>query len=202
MAARGRPRTFDRDAALAIAMEHFWERGYEGTSISDLTTAMAITPTSLYAAFGSKEALFREAVARYNAADTSPTDRALAADTHVRDAIRAVLRDNADAYVDPATPRGCMVVLAGTNLTTDNARIGRHLTELRHADEDKLRQRIQRAADEGQLSPAADVDALAAYVLTVLQGLAVQARDGCTRAKAHAIVDHAMAGWDRMAHDA
>lgn len=181
-------------------MEHFWERGYEGTSISDLTEAMALNPTSLYAAFGSKEALFREAVARYNAADTSPTDRALAADIHIRDAIRAVLSDNADAYVDPATPRGCMVVLAGLNLSKDNADIGGYLSELRREDEDKLRRRIGRAADDGQLVPGADVDILAAYVITVMQGLAVQARDGCTREKAHAIIDHAMAGWDRMAH--
>lgn len=179
-------------------MEHFWRHGYEATSVSDLTTAMGIAPASLYAAFGSKEELFREAVTRYNAADASPTDHALTQPGSARDAIEALLRDNADAYVDPATPRGCMVVLSGLNLSTHNAQVDQWLTELREEDHRKIRDRLAVAVEDGELPTDCNLDHLAAYLQTVLQGLAVQARDGCSRQTAHAIIDHALVAWDHL----
>lgn len=197
MAARGRPRAFDRGAALRTAMELFWRHGYEGTSVSMLTEAIGVTPTSLYAAFGSKDALFAEAVELYDAPGTSPTDRGLAQAT-AREAVEAVLRGNADAYTDPTTPTGCMVVLSGVNLGAGHDHVGHELARRRRADLDKLRRRIERGIADGDLSDDLDAPRAASYVLTVLHGLSIQARDGCTREQAHAVVDVAMLGWDAL----
>lgn len=198
MARPGRPRSFDRQAALRAAMHVFWHNGYEGSSISDLTAAMGIGTRSLYAAFGSKEQLFREAIALYNAVEDHIGNRALREKPTAREAIEAMLRDNADAYVDPTTPRGCMVVLAATNCTPANEPIREHLAGLRKEDLKGVRTRLERAVTEGDLPATTDVAAIAAFYLTVLLGLSLQARDGCTRETMHSIIDAAMCAWDGL----
>lgn len=200
MSTRGRPRGFDRDAALKTAMILFWEHGYEGTSLSMLTSAMGITSTSLYAAFGGKYQLFCEAVELYNSVDHSPTDAALKEST-ARGAVEAMLRMNADAYVDPDTPRGCMVVLAGLNLATGNEHIGRYLAECRRKDYAKLLERVERGIAEGDLPQGIDPSTVTSYSLTIMHGLSIQARDGYTREQAHAIIDAAMMGWDELVRE-
>ncbi|SDZ37467.1 transcriptional regulator, TetR family [Saccharopolyspora shandongensis] len=198
MSPRGRPRSFDREAALRTAMELFWARGYEATSLSDLTGAMGISSPSLYAAFGSKEDLFREAVALYNSADEAVGDRSLQRQPTARCAIEAMLRDNADAYVDPDTPRGCMVVLAATNCTPENARIWDFLAECRKDDFRAVLARLERGVADGDVPADADLEKIASFYLTVLQGLSIQARDGSSRAAVHAVIDCAMLAWDGM----
>jgi AcrR family transcriptional regulator len=201
MAGRGRPRRFDRDAALRTAMELFWEHGYEATSVSMLTSAMGITSTSLYAAFGSKDELYREALRLYGEAEGGPTERALGRPT-AREAIEAMLRDNAEAYLSPDTPRGCMVVLSGLNLAAGHEHVGRHLAALRCADHAVIVERIRQGIREGDLPEGVDAEALAAYGHTVLQGLSIQARDGASRERVHAVIDTAMLGWDAMVQQA
>lgn len=196
MAKRGRPRSFDRAAALRRAMDVFWEHGYEGTSISDLTAAMDINAPSLYAAFGCKEELFREAVALYD--EGSPTDRALRDAPTARAAVEAMLRDNVDAYVDPETPNGCMIVLAATVGTPKNEAVRDYLAECRRSDRIALRHRLERGIAEGDVPEGTDAAALAAYYITVLQGLSIQARDGGSRETLEAVVDHAMSAWDAL----
>ncbi|WP_190821445.1 TetR/AcrR family transcriptional regulator [Saccharopolyspora pogona] len=198
MSPRGRPRSFDREAALRTAMELFWERGYEATSLSDLTGAMGISSPSLYAAFGSKEDLFREAVGLYNGADEAVGERSLQRQPTARRAIEAMLRDNADAYVDPSTPRGCMVVLAATNCTPQNARIRDYLAECRRDDFRAVRARLDRGITDGDVPPGADLETISSFYLTVLQGLSIQARDGSSRETMHAVIDCAMLAWDGM----
>ncbi|MER7077144.1 transcriptional regulator, TetR family [Saccharopolyspora kobensis] len=195
MPSPGRPRSFDRATALRAAMELFWERGYEATSLSDLTTAMGISSPSLYAAFGSKENLFRETIALYNSADEAVGEHSLRKHPTAREAIEAMLRDNADAYVDPGTPRGCMVVLAATNCGPDNQRVQDFLAECRRDDHRAVRARLDRAVAEGDVPEDADLEAIASFYLAVLQGLSIQARDGCSRETAHAIIDCAMSAW-------
>jgi AcrR family transcriptional regulator len=197
VASRGRPRAFDRDAALRTAMELFWRHGYEGTSVKMLTEALSITPTSLYAAFGAKDDLFDAAIELYDSPGTTPTDHGLAV-APTRQAIETVLRANADAYTDPATPGGCMVVLSAVNLGAGHDHVGRKLAERRRRDLRKLEDRVERGIAEGDLPSTLDAGLAAGYVQTVLHGLSVQARDGCTRERAHAIVDVAMAGWDAL----
>lgn len=182
-------------------MELFWEHGYEGTSLSMLTSAMGITPTSLYAAFGSKEELFRSAVELYNSASESPTSRALEL-RPTRRAIETMLRENAEAYVDPGNPRGCMVVLAGLNLGVGHEHIGGYLAECRRNDHARIRERIEQGIAEGDLPLGLDAASTASFALTVLQGLSIQARDGCTGEEAQAVIDIAMKSWDEIVRQA
>jgi AcrR family transcriptional regulator len=194
-ARRGRPRGFDRDAALRRAMEVFWERGYEGTSVSELTRAIGINAPSLYAAFGSKEELFRDAVALYDATDGAAPERALREQPTARAAVEAMLRDEADRYADPASPSGCMVVLGTTTWTPRNAEVRSYLAGLRRKTYELIQARLEGGVAAGELPPGTDVRTLAAYYNTVLEGLSIQARDGASRESMHAIIDWAMAGW-------
>lgn len=175
----------------------FWQQGYEGTSLSELTTAMGINSPSLYAAFGSKEALFREAVELYEATEGALAAGALDAPT-AREAVEGMLRGNVADYADPSTPPGCMIVLAATTGTVGNAGVRDFLAEQRRASEDALRRRLQRGVDDGDLPAGIDVGTLAAFVTTVQQGLSIQARDGASRETLDAVVDHALAVWDAM----
>ncbi|WP_199433984.1 TetR/AcrR family transcriptional regulator [Qaidamihabitans albus] len=195
MPGRGRPRRFDRDAALRTAMRLFWERGYEGTSMTDLTTAMGIGSPSLYAAFSCKEALFREAVALYNETEGAVPRRMLHEEPTARRAVEALLRISADAYTDPATPPGCLVVLGAANCTEENQGVREFLAGLRREDLAMLRARLDRGVSEGDLPAGTDTTALAAFYNTVLYGLSIQSRDGATRTELHDIVDTALAAW-------
>lgn len=198
---RGRPRGFDRDAALEKAMRVFWERGYEATSISDLTTVMGINSPSLYAAFGSKEALFRESVALYGTTEGAVTRQALTNEATARDAVEAILRGNAINYAKPDLPSGCMVVLAATNYTKQNSEIGEFTANLRRSDAADLAARLSQGVADGELPPDTDVGRIAAFYNTVLYGLSIQARDGATLDELQSIVDCAMSGWDDIVRE-
>lgn len=196
---RGRPKGFDRQTALVQALRLFWERGFEGTSVSELTDVMGISAPSLYATFGSKEELFRESVAYYNDPERSPTARALRDEPTARRVVEALLRDNARSYTDPATPRGCLLVLSATTYTPSSAGVRDLLTQLRDQDRRDLRTRLDRAVVEDELPRSVDTAALTTFVMTVLHGLSIQARDGASAADLNAAVDVAMRAWDQMA---
>jgi AcrR family transcriptional regulator len=196
MATRGRPRSFDRELALRQAIELFWEQGYDGTSIADLTQAMGIAAPSLYAAFGSKEDLFREAVERY--AVDSPTDRALAREPTARAAVAAMLHDNADDYTDPATPLGCMLVLGAPVGTPAQSGVRERLAEERRAALDRLQARLDRGIAEGDVPAGTDTAALARFYSTVLDGMSIKARDGASNAELHVVADAALAAWEAL----
>jgi len=195
MVVRGRPRGFDRAAALRLAMESFWEHGYEGTSIGDLTARMGIRPPSLYAAFGSKEALFREAVALYEDMEGEPPLQALRVAPTALAGIEAMLRANVRSYTLPGRPTGCMVVLAATTYTPSTQGIRDFLAEQRRAGTAAVEERIVRGQAEGDVPPGADAGALAAYVMSVQYGLSLHARDGATREELDTVVDCVLAGW-------
>ncbi len=198
MAPRGRPRGFDRDAALRQALDVFWERGYEGTSLGDLTQAMGIAGPSLYAAFGSKEQLFRETVELYGRLDGAIAARALEQEPTARAAIERMLRENARAYVREGQPSGCMIVLAATNVTPSNQAIHDFLAELRRGGRERILARIERGVADGDLPPDTDTQALAGFVATVMHGLSFEARDGLSEAALEATVARTMAVWDAL----
>ncbi|MEU2252108.1 TetR/AcrR family transcriptional regulator [Nocardia xishanensis] len=195
MAERGRPRAFDRSIALRRAMEVFWEHGYEGASMSDLTAAMGINSPSLYAAFGGKEALFREAIELYGRTDGGYTERALREEPTARAAVEAMLRDNAAAYTVEDKPHGCMVVLAGATYTTRNTGVRDFLVEKRRETTGDIHARLLRGVAEGDLPAQTDTAALAAFYTTVLYGLSIQARDGAALDELTRSIDCAMAAW-------
>lgn len=203
VAERGRPRAFDRGAALQQAMQLFWEHGYEGTAISDLTRAMGINAPSLYGAFGSKEALFREAVALYASTAGSMTDVALREEPTARRAVEAMLRGNADLHARPDQPSGCMFVLAAASCSEKNGEIRDYLAEQRRNTVAAVEDRLARGAAAGELPAGADVGAIAAFYGSVLHGMAIEARDGVPAEKLHSIVDSAMRAWDALvtSHD-
>ncbi len=196
MVERGRPRAFDRDAALRRAMDLFWARGYEGTTIGDLTAAMGINRPSLYASFGCKEALFEEAAVLYDRVESAEVKQAVAASPTARQAVEALLRLNARAFTAGDRPPGCLIVLSALLGTPDNAGVRDFLARTRRAGELELKQRIERGIRDGDVDPATDAGKLAGFYTAVLQGLSVQARDGADAAALDRIVDAAMAAWD------
>lgn len=198
MGERGRPRGFDRDTALRRAMEVFWRHGFDGTSMHDLTAAMGIASPSIYACFGSKEQLFRQAVELYAATEGVPPRRALTQTPAVREAISAMLRANADTFTDPATPPGCMVVLASVAGSGKNSDLQAFLAERRQDMHTAILARIGRGVADGDLPARTDASALATYYMTVLQGMALYARDGATRSELETVITCAMAAWDTL----
>jgi AcrR family transcriptional regulator len=197
MATRGRPRTFDPDVALGQALEVFWERGYEGTSLSDLAQALGIKSASIYACFGSKENLFRQVMALYGATSGEPPRRALRDHPTAREAIHAMLRATADQITQADHPHYCMLVLAAPTGAVENQPIREFLADLRHGQYAEIRARLSRDGDVPL--PPADLDAMARYYATVVQGLSIQARDGATRAELETVITCAMAAWDTLA---
>lgn len=190
----GRPRNFDLDEALDRALVIFWRQGYEGTSLTDLTEAMGIGKPSMYAAFGNKEQLFRKALQRYTAGPGSYGVRALAERT-AREVAEAFLRGAAEATTRPQCPQGCLGV-QGALATGAAGRPGHDvLVEWRNAVRADLDQRFRRAVTEGDLPGDADTARLAAYVMTVAFGIAVQAATGLTHEELDGVVDMAMLAW-------
>ena len=199
MATRGRPRTFDPDVALRQALDVFWERGYEGTSLSDLAEAMGIASASIYACFGSKEDLFRKVMALYGTTSGEPPRRALREQPTARVAIHAMLRATADQITGQDTPHYCMLILAAPTGAVENHAVREFLAGLRHDMLAAIRDRLARGVTGGDLTaPPASLDALARYYTTVVQGLSIQARDGADRAELEGVITCAMAAWDTL----
>ncbi|AWP74034.1 TetR/AcrR family transcriptional regulator [Bordetella bronchiseptica] len=191
----GRPRAFDRDAALLAAMRTFWTQGYEGTSIQDLVQAMGVNKPSLYATFGCKEEIFREAIELYDRVEGRATSQSLAQARTAREAVETMLRANARAYAVAEGPRGCMIVLSSLLGAPENARVRAYLADNRLAGETLLQDRLAQGIAQGDLAPTADIAQLAAFYTTVLEGLSIQARDGAGADKLGMIIDAAMLAW-------
>jgi AcrR family transcriptional regulator len=199
MATRGRPRTFDPDTALRQALEVFWERGYEGTSLNDLAQAMGIASASIYACFGSKADLFRQVMKLYGTTAGAPPRSALDDHPTARAAIHAMLRATADQITRPDAPHYCMLILAAPTGAVENHEVREFLADIRRSQHTAIKDRLGSAVAVGDLTVSdASIDAIARYYATVVQGLSVQARDGSTRAELEAVITSAMAGWDAL----
>jgi AcrR family transcriptional regulator len=179
-------------------MTVFWERGYEGASISDLSAAMGINSPSLYAAFGCKEKLLRDAVALYSQIEGADIAAALRDRPTAREAIAEVLRRNAVAYTDPGKPTGCMIVLTATTYTEDNRAVHDHLADWRMSLERDFRERIERGIANGDVPAGADAVTIAAFYNAVNHGMAIQARDGADRPALSAVAEAAISAWDGL----
>jgi AcrR family transcriptional regulator len=187
----GRPRAFDKDEALDRALDVFWRKGYEGATLCDLTSAMGINPPSLYAAFGNKEGLFRQALDRYSEIRTAYWLEALKAPT-ARGVAEALLRGSAKFLTDSCHPRGCLAVQGALASGTDAECIRGELANRRATSQARIRDRLKRAKKEGDLPADADPAALARYLATVIEGMAVQAAGGASRKELERVAETAL----------
>ncbi|WP_326757459.1 TetR/AcrR family transcriptional regulator [Streptomyces phaeochromogenes] len=190
----GRPRGFDTDEALEHAMRVFWEQGYEGASLTDLTSAMGITRTSMYAAFGNKEDLFRKALERYTEGPASYGARALREPT-ARQVATAFLNGSVRATTRPGCPTGCLGVQGSLAAGDPGSNARDDLIAWRNEHTSLLSGRFKQAVDEGDLPPDTDPDLLARYLMTVANGIAVQAASGATRTDLQQVADMALRSW-------
>jgi AcrR family transcriptional regulator len=195
---RGRPRSFDREAALQRAIKVFWKHGYEATSIADLTRAMGINPPSLYAAFGDKEKLFMEAVDRYIEERRAAVARAFEEPT-ARRAVERWLTEAANALARSGGPRGCLLVMSDTNCSTHSKHVQTALACRRAAMTKLLKSRIDRGVKEGDVPAGTDTAALADFYSVVIQGMVMLARDRTSRKSLLAAVEAAMRAWPQPA---
>jgi AcrR family transcriptional regulator len=193
--ARGRPLSFDRQAALEKAMHVFWERGYEAASIADLTAAMGITPPSLYTAFGDKEHLFLEAIEAYGKGPGGFGARALAEEPTARQAVQRLLEEGAVELTRDCQPHGCMMVTATTNCSVAAEHIQAALAKRRALYVKDMQDRIQRGIDLGELPPDTDARDLANFYAMVYQGMSMQAKDGASKESLLGSVRMAMRSW-------
>ncbi|MBQ1047523.1 TetR/AcrR family transcriptional regulator [Micromonospora sp. C51] len=187
----GRPRAFDEETVLDRATEVFWRYGYEGASLSALTSAMGINRPSLYATFGSKEQLFQRAFTRYHETQVANARAALDQPT-ARAAIEAFLRSSADGLTADDHPAGCLSIQGGLACSPENTRISKILAAGRAATESALEERLALAAQEGDLPQGMDARALARFVMALSEGHAVHAAAGASREDLHASIDIAL----------
>jgi TetR/AcrR family transcriptional regulator, copper-responsive repressor len=192
---RGRPRAFARDTALEQALRVFWRHGYEPASIAVLTEAMGIRPASLYAAFGDKRGLFREAVERYQATHGAFTAVALAEEPTARAGVERMLREIAVNYTDPAHPPGCLVISGAVNHGPDADEVEEELRGLRRRAREAIAERIRRDVANGTLPAATDAEALAEFIAAVVRGMSRSAQDGATAEELREVADLAMRAW-------
>ncbi|GAB3255866.1 TetR/AcrR family transcriptional regulator [Kineosporia babensis] len=190
----GRPREFDAEAALEKAMLFFWEHGYEGASLAGLTKAMGISTTSMYAAFGNKEELFRKALQRYSEKPDSYLERGLLEPTAFGVA-SVVLNGVVRSTTQPEQPHGCLGVHSALVTGAGATSIRELLVEWRTDFYERLNERFQRAADEGDLPEGADPAVLARYLATLVGGIAVQAAGGVAREDLQVMADAALRTW-------
>lgn len=193
LATRGRPREFDIDDALGAALRVFWTKGYEGTSMSDLTDAMGITRPSLYAAFGNKEALFRQSLDLYERDKLTYIGEAIEAPT-----ARGVAENLLFGAVEAATGgecRGCMGVIASVACQSVEPSIRDDVNRRAESAKQAIVNRIQTAIDAGEFIGPVDAEAMTRYLMAIMQGISVQAQSGATREELRQVAEAALLSW-------
>lgn len=193
---RGRPKSFDREAALDKALELFWAHGYEATSLSDLVAATGAKAPTLYAEFGNKEGLFRAVMDHYSEKFSTRRNATLRCkETGVAESIENYFRESAACFTDRTTPAGCFFICTSTALGASSGELADMLIRRHQQQEAMLKDFLQRRQQLGELAADTDTAALARYLSCILQGMSVRARDGATREELDDIISTMMALW-------
>ena len=191
---KGRPREFCVDQALAAALGVFWSKGYEGASMSDLTEAMGITKPSLYAAFGNKEALFHKALDLYESEKLQYTREALKQPT-ARAVAEHIMRGAIEAQTSTCDPKGCLGVISAMPCGAEAASIKADVIQRRTSSQAALVERFEQAKRDGDLPDHVDAAGLTGYLYAIVQGMAVQAGSGASRADLERLVETSLMMW-------
>jgi AcrR family transcriptional regulator len=191
---KGRPREFCVDAALAAALRVFWRRGYEGASMAELTEEMGITKPSLYAAFGNKESLFRKALDLYEREKLAYVREALEAPT-ARGVAERLLRGALEMLSDCGEPRGCLNVISSVACGAEAECIKEEVRARGQSARNALLERFRRAKAEGDLPDGIEPEALTTYLVTIMQGMSVQAGAGASDEQLQRLVETTLAVW-------
>lgn len=190
----GRPRAFDMNAALERALHVFWQKGFEGASMADLTEAMEINRSSLYATFGSKEELFHKVLDLYFQGPPTLSGAALHEPT-AREVVERLLRVTADLVTNPSTPPGCLTVQGALSCGEEAEPIRQELISHRKASLTALRQRLEQAKSEGDLPADSNPAVLSRFISTIAEGMSIQAADGASREELQEVVDETLKAW-------
>src|ERR1051325_10600685 len=190
----GRPRAFDPDKALDAALKVFWERGYEGASLADLTKAMGINKPSLYGTFGDKAELFRKVVDRYLSRQNLLWEQVLR-EPSARTTVERILNAVADSLTSGQNPHGCLLVQSALTCSEESDCIKKELALPRADSDGMLRSRLERAQKDGEIAQGVDVAALFRYFSTILRGMSVEASGGATRQDLQNVIDLAFRAW-------
>lgn len=193
-ASRGRPRGFCCEKALDAALQVFWAKGYEGTSLDDLTAAMGINRPSLYAAFGNKEELFKKVLKRYGERSACMVQAAMS-DKSAHDFVQSVLHKVAELLADPTHPCGCLSLQGGMAMGDESTAVKDALLEQRKQTECIFAKRFTRAIEEKELPKSTDAAALAKFYSVIIHGMAVQATVGASKQDLLTVVDTGMKAW-------
>lgn len=197
MARTGRPRGFDRDEAVTHAMHLFWEHGFEGVSLDQLRRSMGgISSASFYAAFSSKEALYREALDKYLATHGAVMMALRDQSLPPRQRLERALRESAKMQTASSHPTGCMVALSSTICSDSGATVQALTLAERSANRDAIRACVGMAIEDGTLRPETSPAGLATLFEGLLVGLSIQARDGVSTEDLDAAVTQALNAWD------
>jgi len=194
VATMGRPREFDVQDALDRAMEVFWRQGYEGASVAELCQAMGIRPPSLYAAFENKAGLFRHVIDRYLEQKTRYVAEAFEAPS-ARGMVEGLVRGCADFLAEKGKPAGCLFMRSATAWSDGEECVWQELATRRAEGEARLRERLERAAADGELPPGIDPGEFTQYVAAVLEGMSARAAAGASAAELRQIGEMALRAW-------
>ena len=195
MAARGRPKSFEKETALEQAMLIFWERGFEVTRVDDLATAMGISTSSLYASFGGKEKLFLAALDHYQGGRGRYTKATMESGETARDSFKNLFETAAVELTRADQPRGCMLALALPTCSPEMEPLRMKMNKRRGISFIRFSKRLATAVEDGEIKASYDIDSLALFFLTTLQGMSIQARTGASREKLTQVGKLAMQVW-------
>ena len=172
----------------------FWQKGYEGTSLTDLTEAMGITRPSLYAAFGNKESLFRKALDLYQSEKLAYINQALEQPT-ARKVAETMLRGTVNNVTSNEEPHGCLGVITSVACGPESQSVREEVLKRGEAGKRALMDRFERAKADGDLPAHVDTEGLMRVLIALLQGISVQANQGATREELDRLVESGLALW-------